>query len=124
MAFCFAFTEPGERGAANLPRRASLRWASTGLTFVAVNAGWAFFCMDTATAVQFYRRLASRVARRCHEICRWNYSNISAASGTFRRKARPPWSLLFCVRSLTWILFLALIYAFCGQSSKFIYIDF
>lgn len=28
------------------------------------------------------------------------------------------------VRSLTWILFLLLIYMFSGQSSKFIYIDF
>ncbi len=34
-----------------------LRWAFTGVTFVAVNAGWAFFCMDISTALQFYRRL-------------------------------------------------------------------
>ncbi len=27
-------------------------------------------------------------------------------------------------RSLTWVIFLALIYTFCGQSSKFLYIDF
>ena len=34
-----------------------LRGASTGLTFAAVNAGWAFFCMDLTTARQFYGRL-------------------------------------------------------------------
>jgi len=27
-------------------------------------------------------------------------------------------------RSLTWVILLALIYAFCGNSSKFMYIDF
>jgi alginate O-acetyltransferase complex protein AlgI len=31
--------------------------ASRILTFVAVNAGWAFFCMDIHTAIFFYRRL-------------------------------------------------------------------
>ncbi|HEY4359149.1 MAG TPA: hypothetical protein VGN16_25605 [Acidobacteriaceae bacterium] len=32
----------------------------------------------------------------------------------------PAWLL----RSAVWLLAIALIYAFCGQSSKFIYIDF
>jgi hypothetical protein len=31
---------------------------------------------------------------------------------------------LWAVRSLTWCLAIILIYAFCGQSSRFIYIDF
>lgn len=34
-----------------------LRWGSTALTLVAVNAGWAFFCMDLHTTMIFYRRL-------------------------------------------------------------------
>jgi len=34
-----------------------LRWASSGLTFVGVSAGWAFFCLDVHTALLLYRRL-------------------------------------------------------------------
>jgi alginate O-acetyltransferase complex protein AlgI len=45
----------GWRGAPSPSR--PLRWASTALTFAAVNAGWAFFCMDLSTARIFFRRL-------------------------------------------------------------------
>ena len=39
------------------PRSQRLRLASVALTFLLVNAGWAFFAMDLHTAMVFYRRL-------------------------------------------------------------------
>jgi hypothetical protein len=39
----------------------------------------------------------------------------------------PPWlatTPLWLLRSVVWLIAIVLIYAFCGQSSKFIYIDF
>jgi hypothetical protein len=36
----------------------------------------------------------------------------------------PAFIMSVLARSLTWVIFLLLIYAFSGQSSKFIYIDF
>lgn len=44
------------RGPAKTPRFAG-QLASWALTFVLVNLGWAFFCMDLPTALLFFRRL-------------------------------------------------------------------
>lgn len=82
-------------------------------------SGMGLFLYESAHCYSFLQETADRVMlTNLRHIVEYVAGERDTAPPALQ--AIPLWVL----RSLTWVLAIAIIYAFCGQSSRFIYIDF